>query len=88
VAQAGAHGILPVFATWNDRPHFSEVFSADNRFDFIKSIFPGDNNNFVHRAGALKCVYRVRDNWFAGNRSKQFVKTHAAAITGRNDDDG
>jgi hypothetical protein len=38
--QAGADGILPVFATRNDRPNLVELFFTNNRFDFIVSILP------------------------------------------------
>jgi hypothetical protein len=30
----------------------------------------------------------VRDDWFAGNRRKQFIETHAAAVTGGDNDCG
>ena len=84
--QSGADGILPVFAPRNDRPDLPGLFIANNRFDFFVSIFPSDDNNCPYRAGALKCAYRVRDDWFAGNRRKQLIETHAAAIAGGNYD--
>ena len=86
--QASAHGILPVFTTRNDRANLLEILIANYRVDFVVSIFPGDNNDSINRVGALKCAYRVRDDWFAGNRRKQFIETHAAAVTGGDDDGG
>jgi hypothetical protein len=84
--QTSAHGILPALSARNNRLNLFEIFIANDRFDFIVSIFPGHHNNSIDRAGALKCAYRVRDNWFAGNRRKQFIETHAAAVTGRDND--
>jgi hypothetical protein len=84
--QAGADRILPVFATRNDRPHLLELFFMNNRSDFIVSIFPRDDNNSAHRVGTLKCGYCVCDDWSAGNRRKQFIESHAAAIARGNND--
>jgi hypothetical protein len=33
-------------------------------------------------------VDRVRNDWFPGNRRKQLIETHAAAVTGGDDDCG
>jgi hypothetical protein len=86
MVQPGAHGILPTPSARNDRPNFFEIFIANDRFDLIVSIFPGHHNNSIDRPGALKCAYRVHDHRFAGNRRKQFIETHAAAVTGRDND--
>ena len=80
--QASAHGILPVFTTRNDRPNLFEIFIANDRFDFIVPVFPGDDDDSIDRAGAFKCAYRVRDDWFAGNRDEQFIEAHALAAAG------
>jgi hypothetical protein len=84
--QAGADGILPVFATRNNRSNLPGLFIANNRFDFLVSIFPGDDDNFAHGRGPLKCAYRMRDDWFAGNCRKQFIETHALTGAGGDDD--
>jgi hypothetical protein len=73
MSQAGANGILAVFATGNDRPNFFEIFIADDRFDLSVSIFSCDHNDFIDTAGALKCSYRVCDDRSAGDRREQFV---------------
>jgi len=46
MVQASAHGILPLYATRNDRLHLHEIFVADNRFDLLVSIFPRDYDDF------------------------------------------
>ncbi len=81
--QASAHGILPVFATRNDRANLLEILIANYRVDFVVSIFPGDNNDSINRVGALKCAYRVRDDWLpaiaANNLSKPMRRLLPAA---------
>ena len=84
--QTSAHGILPALSAWNNRLNLFKIFIANDRFDFIVSIFPGDDDDCVYGAGTLKCADRVRDHRFAGNRRKQFIETHAAAVTGRDND--
>jgi hypothetical protein len=84
--QPGADGILTLFAAGNDRPHLCELFIANNRPDFIVSIFPRDDNNSAHGVGMLKCGYCVCDDWFVGNRRKQLIESHATALTGGDND--
>ena len=84
--QAGPNGILAMFATRNDRLSFFEIFITDDRFDFAVSIFTRDHNDFIDTAGALKCTQRVGEDGFPGDRRKQFVETHAATVTGGDDD--
>jgi hypothetical protein len=80
--QAGADGILTMFAAENDRPNFFEISIANDCFDLIKSIFACDNNDLVDTVGPLKCVDGMRDDRSAGDCRKQFVETHAATVTG------
>jgi hypothetical protein len=80
--QAGADGILTMFAAGNDRPNFFEISIANDCFDLIKSIFPCNNNDLADTVGPLKCVDSMRDDRSAGDRRKQFVETHAATVTG------
>src|SRR5262249_4922174 len=84
--QTGAYGILPVFATGDDRPNLLKIFIANDRFDFIVSILTSDDDDSIGTFGVLKCAYRVRDDWCARYRRKQFVEAHAAAVTGRDED--
>src|SRR5262249_35090844 len=83
--QTGAHGILPVFATGDDRPNLLKIFIANDRCDFIMSICAGDDDDSIDAPGILKCAYRVRDDWYACYRRKQLVEAHAAAVTGRDE---
>jgi hypothetical protein len=80
--KAGADGILTMFAAGNDRSNFFEILITNDCFDLIKSIFARDNNDLADTVGSLKRVDGMRDDWPAGNRRKQFVETHAAAVTG------
>jgi len=84
--QAGAHGILPAFATRDDRPNLLKIFFANDRFDFVMSICAGDDDDSIDALGILKCAYRVRDDRFPCHYCKQFVEAHAAAVTGRDED--
>ena len=84
--QPGAHGVLPPLSARNDRSNLFEIFIAHDRFDFIASIFARDDNNSIDSVGALKCAYCMSNDWFPGNRRKQFIETHAAAVTTRNND--
>ena len=84
--QAGAHGILPMFATLNDRPNLLKIFFANDRFDFVMSICVGNDDDSIDALGILKCAYRVRDDRFPCYYCKQFVEAHAAAVTGRDED--
>jgi hypothetical protein len=77
-----------MFAAGNDRPNLFEIFVADDRFDFGVSIFTRDYNDFADTAGTLKCAYGMRDDGFASYLRKQFIETHAATVTGGNDDGG
>src|SRR5262249_13542373 len=76
----------PVFATRNDPPNLCEISIVNDRFDFIVSILASNDNDSIDRAGVLKCANRVRDDWFAGKYRKQFIKAHAPAVTGRDED--
>jgi hypothetical protein len=80
--QAGADGILTMFAAWNDRPNFFEISIANDCFDLIKSIFACDYNDLADTVGPLKRVDGMRDDRSASDRREQFVKTHAATVTG------
>jgi hypothetical protein len=80
--QAGANGILTMFAAGNDRPNFFEISIATDCFDLSKSIFAGDHNDLADTVGPLKRVDGMRDDRSAGDRRKQFVETHSAAVTG------
>ena len=84
--QAGAHGILPVFATRDDRPNPLKIFFANDRFDFVMLICARDDDDSIDALGILKCAYRVRDDRFPCDYCKQFVEAHAAAVTGRDED--
>ena len=84
--QSGADGILTMFATGNDRLNFFEIFIADERFDFSVSIFTCNHNDFVDTAGPLKCADGMEDDRSIGDRRKQFVETHAATVTGGDED--
>ena len=84
--QAGADGILTMFATGNDRLNFFEIFIADYRFDFDVSIFTCNHNNFIDTAGTLKCTDGMGDDRSIGDRRKQFVETHATTVTGGDED--
>jgi hypothetical protein len=75
-----------MFAAGNDRPNFFEISIANDCFDLIKSIFACDNNDLADTGGPLKCVDAMRDDRSAGDRRKQFVETHAATVTSRDDD--
>src|SRR6266498_153767 len=86
--QASANGILTMFATGNDRPNFFEISIADDCIDFGVSIFACNNNDLVDTGGALKCVDGMGDDRSASDRRKQFVETHAATVTGGDDDGG
>jgi hypothetical protein len=86
LVEPSAHGILPAFSTPSDRSNLFEVFIAHDGFDFVMSIFARDNNNSIDRVGVLECGYGVREDWFAGNRRKQFIETHAAAVPSRDND--
>jgi hypothetical protein len=86
--QTGAHGILTMFATRNNRVDFFEIFIADDLFDFTMSIFASHNDDFINGSGALERQNRMRDRRFPGNCHKQFVKTRAPAATGGDDDGG
>ena len=86
MVESGAHGILPAFSTTNDRPNFLEIFIANDGFNLIVSIFARDDDDSIDRVGALECGYGVRDDWFARNRRKQFIETHAAAVASRDND--
>jgi hypothetical protein len=77
-----------MFAAGNGRPNLFEILIADDHFDFILSIFTRDYNDFADTAGTLKCAYGMRDDGLAGDRRKQFIETHAATVTGGNDDCG
>ena len=77
-----------MFAAGNDRPNFLKIPIANACFDLIKSIFPCNNNDLANTVGPLKCVDSMRDDRFAGDRRKQFVETHAATVTGCDDDCG
>jgi hypothetical protein len=80
--QTGANGILTMFAAGNDRPNLFEIFIANDCFDLIKSIFACNNNDLADTIGSLKCVDGMRDDRSAGDHRKQFVETHAATVTG------
>jgi hypothetical protein len=80
--QACANRILAMFAARNDRTNLLEVFIANNRFDFSMSIFARDHSDFIDTAGTLKCMDGMRDDRSTGDRGKQLVKTHAATVTG------
>ena len=84
--QTGAHGILPAFATRNDRPDLPKIFLANDPFDFAMSICAGDDDDPMDALGILKCANRVRNDRCARYRRKQFVEAHAAAVTGRDED--
>src|SRR5205814_8904303 len=79
--QPGAHGVLPALSARNDRSNLFEFFIAHDRVDFIASILAGNDNNSIDRVGALERAYCMSDDWFAGKRRKQFIETHAAAVT-------
>jgi hypothetical protein len=80
--QAGADGILTMFAAGNDRSNLFEILIANDCFDLIKSTFARDNNDLADTVGPLKCVDGMRNDRSAGDRRKQFVETHAATVTG------
>jgi hypothetical protein len=84
--QASADGILTMFAAWNDRPNFFEIPIANDRFELIKSIFARDNDDLGNTVGPFKRVDGMRYDRSAGDRRKQFVETHAATVTGGDDD--
>src|SRR5947209_298075 len=84
--QAGAHGILPAFATRDDRPNLLKIFFANDLFDFVMSICVGNDDDSIDALGILKCAYRARDDRFPCYYCKQFVEAHAAAVTGRDED--
>jgi hypothetical protein len=84
--QAGADGILAMLATGNDRPNLFEIFSLNDSFDLITAIFACDNNDLADGPRALKRAHGMRDDRPAGDRRKQFVKTHATTVTGGDDD--
>ena len=84
--QAGANGILTMFATGNDRLNFFEIFIANERFDFSVSIFACDHDDFIDTAATLKCADGMGDDRSIGDRRKQFVETHAATVTGGDED--
>jgi hypothetical protein len=88
MTQAGPNGVLAMFATRNERPNFFEIFIAGDCLDLRVSVFTCDHNDLVDRGSALKYVYGVRDNRSAGDRRKQLVETHAATLTGSDDDGG
>jgi hypothetical protein len=75
-----------MFAAGNDRPNFFEISIANDCFDLIKSIFACDNNDLADTVGPLKCVDAMREDRSAGDCRKQFVETHAATVTSRDDD--
>jgi hypothetical protein len=80
--QPGANRILTMFATGNDRSNFFEIFVTHDCFDLIESIFACNDNDPANATRALKCTYGMRDDWPAGDRRRQFVETHAATVTG------
>jgi hypothetical protein len=86
--QAGADGILTMFAAWNNRPNLFEISIADDRFDLIQSICASDHNDLAHGTRALECENGMRDDRPAGDRRKQFVETHAATVTGGDENSG
>jgi hypothetical protein len=84
--QTGTNGILTMFAAGNDRPNLFEILIANGCFDLIKSILACNNNDLADTIGPLKCVDGMRDDRSAGDHRKQFVETHAATVTGSDDD--
>jgi hypothetical protein len=80
--QTSANGILTMFAAGNDRPNLFEIFITNDWFDLIKSIPACNNNDLADTIGPLKCVDGMRDNRSAGDHRKQFVETHAATVSG------
>src|ERR1044072_177541 len=86
--QTGANGILAMFATGNDRPNLFEIFIANERFDFGVSVFACDHDDFIDTAATLKCADCMGNNRYIGDRRKQFVETHAATVTGGDEDGG
>src|SRR5207245_6890144 len=88
MSQPGAHGILPALSARNRRSNLFEFFIAHDRVDFIASILAGNDNNSIDRVGTLERAYCMSDDWFAGNRPKPFIVTHAEAVTSRDNDCG
>src|SRR5947207_15950284 len=84
--QASADGILTMLATGNDRPKLFEIFVANDPLDFSVSIFTRDHNDLANTGCTLKCGDCMGDNRSAGDRRKQFIETHAATVTGVDDD--
>ena len=84
--QAGPNGILAMFATGNDRPNLFEISIANERFDFSVSVFACDDDDFIDTAAKLKCADGMGDDRSIGDRRKQFVETHAATVTGGDED--
>jgi hypothetical protein len=52
------------------------------------SIFARNDDHFVNRTGALERMERMRNHRFPGHGRKQFVKPHALAAAGRDNDGG
>jgi hypothetical protein len=86
--QPGTNRILTVFPTRDDRPNLFEIFIVEDRFDLIEAIFARNDNDSRDATGALKCTYGMGNDRFTGDWRRQFVETHAATVTGCDENGG
>jgi hypothetical protein len=77
--QASPDGILPTFASGDNRAHFFESCTGSDFSDFIMPFFTRHDYDFAYGSRAFERADWMSDHWFARDYGKQFVEAHALA---------
>src|SRR5712692_6584446 len=65
--EAGANGVLPMFAARNNRTDLRPFLIVRGLFDFTKSILPCDKDDLSHAIRALKGADGMGEHRLSGN---------------------
>jgi hypothetical protein len=84
--QASPNGILPAFATGNNRADFFEPCAGHDFPDFIMTLFTRHDYDFTDGSRALKGAHRVSNHRFARDCGKQLIEPHSLAAAAGYDD--